>query len=54
LEVGGDAFFIDLLFYHIRVSEYQLVNKLPKEFKSTLPSIKEIEAELQNIEERRC
>jgi predicted nuclease of restriction endonuclease-like (RecB) superfamily len=119
LEVGGDEFFIDLLFYHIKlkcyivvelktvkfkpefagqlnfyvsvvdgevresndnptlgilicksknntvveyalnkidnpigVSEYQLVNKLPKEFKSTLPSIEEIERELKNIEEK--
>ena len=119
LVVGGDEFFIDLLFYHIRlrcyvvvelktvkfkpafagqlnfyvsaidgelkekndnptigllicksknstvveyalrnidspigVSEYKLVDKLPKEFKSTLPSIEELEAELENIEER--
>lgn len=119
LEVGGDEFFIDLLFYHIKlkcyivvelktvkfkpefagqlnfyvsaidgevkepndnptlgilickskndtvveyalksidnpigISEYQLVSKLPKEFKSTLPSIEEIEAELKNIEEQ--
>jgi len=120
LVVGGDEFFIDLLFYHIRlrcyvvvelktvkfkpefagqlnfyvsaidgelkekgdnptigilicksknstvveyalknidspigVSEYELVDKLPKEFKSTLPSIEELEAELENIEEKR-
>ena len=120
LVVGGDEFFIDLLFYHIRlrcyvvvelktvkfkpafagqlnfyvsaidgelkekgdnptigilicksknstvveyalknidspigVSEYELVDKLPKEFKSTLPSIQELEAELENIEEKR-
>ncbi len=31
----------------IGVSEYQLVNQLPKEFKSSLPSIEEIEAELR-------
>ncbi len=37
----------------IGVSEYQLVNKLPKEFKSSLPTIEEIEAELENIEENR-
>jgi len=116
LEVGGDEFFIDLLFYHIKlkcyivvelktvkfkpefagqlnfyvsaidgelkepndnptlgilicksknntvveyalksidnpigVSEYQLISQLPEEFKSTLPSIQEIEAELNNI-----
>jgi hypothetical protein len=36
----------------IGVSEYQLTNRLPKEFKSTLPSIEKIEAELKNIEER--
>ena len=36
----------------IGVSEYQLVNKLPKEFKSSLPSIEKIEAELKNLEER--
>ena len=30
----------------IGVSEYQLVSKLPKEFKSSLPSIEEIEAEI--------
>ena len=34
----------------IGVSEYQLFNKLPKEFKSNLPSIKEIEAELKGVE----
>ena len=34
----------------IGVSEYQLVNKLPKEFKSNLPSIEEIEAELKGVE----
>jgi len=119
LEVGGDEFFIDLLFYHIKlrcyivvelktvkfkpefagqlnfyvsaidgelkeksdnstigilicksknntvveyalnkidnpigVSEYELTDRLPQEFKSTLPTIQEIEAELENIEER--
>jgi len=119
LEVGGDEFFIDLLFYHIKlrcyivvelktvkfkpefagqlnfyvsaidgelkeksdnptigilicksknntvveyalnkidnpigVSEYELTDRLPQEFKSTLPTIKEIEAELENIEEQ--
>ncbi|NEW61046.1 DUF1016 domain-containing protein [Sulfurovum sp. bin170] len=31
----------------IGVSEYQLVSKLPKEFKSSLPSIEEIEAEFE-------
>ena len=35
----------------IGVSEYQLVSKLPKEFKSSLPSIEAIESELQNIED---
>jgi len=34
----------------IAISEYQLVNKLPKEFKSSLPSIEEIEAELKGVE----
>lgn len=34
----------------IGVSEYQLVTKLPKEFKSSLPSIEEIEAELKGME----
>jgi len=34
----------------IGVSEYKLVNKLPKEFKSNLPSIEEIEAELKGVE----
>ena len=35
----------------IGVSEYELVSKLPTEFKSTLPTIEEIEAELKNIGE---
>ena len=30
----------------IGVSEYQLVSQLPEEFKSSLPSIEEIEAEI--------
>jgi len=34
----------------IGVSEYQLVNQLPKEFKSSLPSIEEIEEELRGVE----
>ena len=118
LEIGGDEFFIDLLFYHIKlkcyivvelktvkfkpefagqlnfyvsaidgelkesndnptlgilickskndtvveyalnkidnpigVSEYELFDKLPQKFKSTLPSIEEIEAHLKDIEE---
>jgi predicted nuclease of restriction endonuclease-like (RecB) superfamily len=34
----------------IGVSEYRLSNILPKEFKSSLPSIEEIEAEFENIE----
>ena len=34
----------------IGVSEYQLVNKLPKEFKSSLPSIEEIENELKGVD----
>ncbi len=34
----------------IGVSEYQLVNKLPKEFKSSLPSIEEIESELEGVD----
>jgi predicted nuclease of restriction endonuclease-like (RecB) superfamily len=34
----------------IGVSQYQLVNKLPKELKSKLPSIEEIEAELRGVE----
>jgi len=33
------------------VSEYQLSNILPKEFKSSLPSIEEIEEELMNLNE---
>jgi len=33
----------------IGVSEYQLVNQLPKEFKSSLPSIEDIEAELEEV-----
>jgi len=37
----------------IGVSEYELVSKLPTEFKSTLPTIEEIEAELKNIGEKR-
>ena len=32
----------------IGVSEYQLTRKLPKRIKSSLPSIKEIEEELEN------
>jgi len=118
LEIGGDEFFIDLLFYHIKlkcyivvelktvkfkpefagqlnfyvsaidgelkesndnptlgilickykndtvveyalnkidnpigVSEYELFDKLPQKFKSTLPSIEEIEAHLKDIDE---
>jgi len=35
----------------IGVSEYELVSELPTEFKSTLPTIEEIEAELKNIGE---
>jgi len=35
--------------YPIGVSEYQLVSKLPKEFKSSLPSIEEIEAEIGGV-----
>jgi len=34
----------------IGVSEYQLSHVLPKEFKSTLPSIEEIEEELKSLE----
>jgi len=34
----------------IGVSEYELVSKLPTEFKSTLPTIEEIEAELKGVE----
>ncbi len=99
LLVGGDEFFIDLLFYHIKlkcyiimelktvkfkpefagqlnfyvsavdgelkekednltlqkidnsigVNKYQLVNQLPTEFKSSLLSIEEIEAELKGV-----
>ena len=33
----------------IGISEYQLVSKLPKEFKSSLPSIEEIESELEGM-----
>ena len=33
----------------IGVSEYELVHALPKEFKSSLPSIEEIEAELEEV-----
>ncbi len=33
----------------IGVSEYQLVSTLPKEFKSSLPSIEEIEAEFDRV-----
>ena len=33
----------------IGVSEYQLVSQLPKEFKSSLPSIEEIESELEVV-----
>jgi len=36
----------------IGVSEYELTDRLPQEFKSTLPTIQEIEAELENIEEQ--
>jgi len=32
------------------VSEYELTKALPKEFKSSLPSIEEIEAELERGE----
>ena len=35
----------------IGVSEYQLATKLPKEFKSSLPSIEEIETELKSLED---
>jgi len=34
----------------IGVSEYRLFDILPKELKSSLPSIEEIEAEFKNIE----
>ena len=34
----------------IGVSEYELTKALPEEFKSSLPSIEEIEAELQRGE----
>ncbi len=34
----------------IGVSEYRLSDILPKELKSSLPSIQEIEAEFKNIE----
>ena len=33
------------------ISEYQLTEILPKEYKSSLPSIKEIEAKLDELEE---
>lgn len=33
------------------ISEYQLTEILPKEFKSSLPSIEEIEAKLDELEE---
>ncbi|VAX36539.1 hypothetical protein MNBD_UNCLBAC01-83 [hydrothermal vent metagenome] len=33
----------------IGVSEYKLTHSLPKKFKSTLPTIKEIEAELKGV-----
>jgi predicted nuclease of restriction endonuclease-like (RecB) superfamily len=36
----------------IGISEYQLFHILPKEFKSSLPSIEEIEEELKNLEEK--
>ncbi|SFV66830.1 FIG074102: hypothetical protein [hydrothermal vent metagenome] len=36
----------------IGISDYQLSNILPKEFKSTLPSIEEIEEELKSLEEK--
>ena len=61
LEVAGDEFFIDLLFYHMRlhcykdihkpmgVSEYTITRNLPEELKSFLPSIEEIEAELEGV-----
>ena len=33
------------------ISEYQLTEILPKEYKSSLPSIEEIEAKLDELEE---
>ena len=37
----------------IGVSEYKITKELPKELKSTLPSIEEIEAELNMIKKTR-
>jgi hypothetical protein len=33
------------------VSEYTITRNLPEEFKSSLPSIEEIEAELKDVDE---
>jgi predicted nuclease of restriction endonuclease-like (RecB) superfamily len=51
LEVGDNDFYIDLLFYHLKLRCYvviELTEVLPKEFKSSLPTIEMIEDELKN------
>ena len=51
-KIKASVIVIDEALYYVNqtlqygVSEYKLSNVLPKEFKSTLPSIEEIEAEL--------
>ena len=51
IQVGSQEFYIDLIFYHepIGVSEYQLIHSLPKNLKSSLPTIEAIEKELSKI-----
>lgn len=55
LEVGSQDFYLDLLFYHLKlrkkpigVAEWEttLVRSLPKDLKSSLPTVKEIESAL--------
>jgi len=58
LEVEGDDFYIDLLFYHLKlrdmakpmgIAAHRLTEELPDALKGQLPTIEELEAELEDV-----
>jgi predicted nuclease of restriction endonuclease-like (RecB) superfamily len=53
LVVGEEDYYVDLLFYHIRlrcgIATYQFTTLLPDAFRDQLPAIEELEASLKDI-----